>query len=414
MDKTYNNIHGFSHSRAEVFSANDLMPAIFTLVIITQYIYLFSYNYVPEGARSALSGILAVFHVAMAAAAIAFRGRMWNIVILAAFVLMVLTWTVSHGFGFSEVSGFDARLALRKAVLFLMFIWMLAYPLALPVRVLIFFAVFGTILGGIIALTGEPIQLGGHSRLATITGGLTQMHPSARFIAVQIILLDVLRRAGLLMPKFAWPLILFGIAILIGYLGRNELVFVGIYYCSLMYFRYRHEPAIKWSILPIGGLIVVAAVVALLTGTNVQDYGSGRIGTWQHRLGLIWDRDFITFLVGGGVDSDFIFTPQWDFAEAFQSHNDFIHYMMENGLLGLIALCALFGALWGRLPETGKAILLGVIATSFFDNGFLQQPLLALNLALVLALSILGWQLKHLSGTVERPGSGGRTAATTG
>jgi len=396
ITKSYPNIDNLSTKSTGGAAALDLVPAVFCFVITTQYIYLFSFNIVPDTLRAVLSGVLAMTHVAMAVAAIAFRARAWNLIILAAFSMIILTWVISHGLGFGEVRGMDTREALRKTVLFVMFIWVLAYPTSLPLRLLIIFAIFGTLLGGAIALTGEPVYVSGRPRLGSITGGLDQMHPSARFIALQIILLHQLRMYDLLSARIAWPLIIFGIALLIGYLGRNELVFVGVYYCSLMYFRYGKDPIIKWSVLPVTGLIIVAAVVALLVGSHVQDYGSGRIGTWQHRLNLIWDRDLTTFLFGGGVNADRIFTPQWDFGEAFLSHNDFIHYTMENGLIGLAALCAVFGALWARVPDIGKAIVLGVLATSFFDNGFFQQPLLSLNLALVLALSIVGWQLKQL------------------
>jgi hypothetical protein len=64
--------------------------------------------------------------------------------------------------------------------------------------------------------------------------------------------------------------------------------------------------------------------------------------------------------------------------------------MMENGLLGLIAMGLFFGGLWMRLGRNGRAIVVGVAVNSFFANGFFQSPLLAFSLTLTMALSLLG------------------------
>jgi hypothetical protein len=84
-----------------------------------------------------------------------------------------------------------------------MMIWVLTFPLALPLRLLWCAAVFGTLYGAFIAYSGPPLHYNINDlepRLASLTGGIREVHPSAKFMALQLILLALLRRARLMTP----------------------------------------------------------------------------------------------------------------------------------------------------------------------------------------------------------------------
>lgn len=369
-----------------------LIYGAFCVVIVIQYLYLFTFNWVPE-LRAPLSGTIAAFNVILAAITVLVRPAPWIYLLLGSAGLTILTLIPAHALGFGEAPVFDAAEAIRKLVLPLIMIWVLTFPLALPRSLLWWVAVLGSIVGVVIAFSGPPVYLGGgfdDPRLASITGGLNQMHPSTKFIALQLVLVDVLRRGGLMTPKVAWPLTALCAAALIGYRGRTEILFIFIYYLSLVYSHFRKITIVKWSPPIIFTLVVTVSIIALYVGENVQYWGSGRIGTWYERLVLVVNRDIVTFLFGGGIGSDRVWTSQWAFAdEGLIAHNDYLYFLMEHGLFGLFIPVMFLWGLWLRTHSYGHAIVAAVAVSSFFDNGFFRSPLLSTCLALVLAASIV-------------------------
>ena len=370
-------------------SSRGIMYAVLCVVILVQYAYVFTFNWVPE-LRLPLSSALAGIHVVAAGLTILLRPAAWNKLLLLSAVLLFGAMIPPHALGFGEVQGFDMVGALRKLVLPLMMIWVLAYPLAIPRRLITVVAVCATVAGCVIAITGDPVYVSGTPRLGSITGGPTQMHPSAKFLALQLVLLDLLWRGRMLSGRVAWPLIGLTFIVLDAYGGRNEMVFVLAYYAALAYFHWRHITIVRYAPPLLLILGILAAAIAFSVSTGVEAWGSGRIGVWTYRLQLIAERDIMPFLFGGGVGADVVWTPQWWFFEdGSTAHNDYLHIVMESGVVGLIALGALVLGLWLRLYEEGRAIIIAVLVNSMFANGFFQSPLLAMNMTLILAYSIV-------------------------
>lgn len=377
----------------------------FWVLIPIQVFYLFAYNHLPEQARMLLSSALFAAHLGLGALTLLGRPSGWNLLLLVSILLTILTWIPAHVLGMGEVSAFGMGDLLRNIAWPLMLIWVLSYPLSLPRSLLCWYAVLFTLLGAVIALTGPPVYVSGTARLASITSGLDNMHASAKLMALQILLLDQLRRAGLLDARLAWPLIVLAGAILLGFGGRNELVFVLCYFAARIYFAFRHDLVIRFAPLVATGLAVVAAIVVLQIVAHPGTLGSGRIGVWSYRLWLIAHRDPVTFFFGGGVGADIIWTPQWWFFEdGASAHNDYLHIVMESGIVGLLAMFILMYALWLRLPDDGRAILVAIGVNSFFANGFFTSPLLALSLSFVMATSLMGALMRQAeAGTAAPP-----------
>jgi hypothetical protein len=364
---------------------------IMMITVVLQYFYVFTFNYAPEALRFVVAGALLAIHFSMSPYALGKKGQLWQAMILTSIALTMVSWSVAHG-THTTIVEMTVPEVLRNLAMFIMPLWLFCFPEHLPHRFLCIIALSSIILGGAIALTGDPVYVSGTPRLGSITGGLTQMHPSAKFIALQLLLVYQYYYARLLDAKLALPIMVFASAILVGYGGRNEILFVFAYFSWLLYFRYRNVPAVKWSPPVLIALLIVISAAALQLGEDVQKWGSGRIGVWEHRLDLIWSRDLLTFLFGGGLGADQIWNPQWWWMDQAAAHNDFLHITMESGLVGLIAVVIFIVALLMRLPGSSKALVVALVVESMFSNGQFQSPLIALNYFLLATASIFCWQ----------------------
>lgn len=374
---------------------------IMLITVILQYLYIFSFNHAPETVRFVVAGSLLAIHFGMFPYALGKKSQLWQALILVSIAMTMASWTIAHGIHTTTVEMTVPEL-MRNVAMFVMPVWLLSFPEHLPHRFLCIVTILGILLGGMIALTGTPVYVSGTPRLGSITGSLTQMHPSAKFMALQLVVVFQYYYARLLSAKIAVPVMLFAVAILIGYRGRNEMLFVLAYFAGLLYFRYRGVFAVKWTPPVLLLLAIVIAAAALHLGEHVEKWGSGRIGVWEHRLGLIWGRDVLTFLFGGGLGADQIWNPQWWWMDEAAAHNDFLHITMESGLVGLIASIIFIAALLMRMPGNSKSIVLALIVESMFSNGQFQSPLIALNYFLLAAVSIYCWQRRSALDALRR------------
>jgi hypothetical protein len=380
----------------------------FNVVIILQLLNIFTFNWHPELSLP-LAGTLAAIHVVLAGLTLLMRRAQWAMLLLLSATINIAVLLPPHMLGLSEMRGLDMTELSRRLVLPLMMIWMLAFPLALPVRLLRGAAIFGTLYAGYIVLTEPQFVYNvndGYLRFASLTGGLDQIHLSAKFVALQIILLDLLRRGKLMRPPVAWALIGICVVLMDGYGARAQLLFVAIYWIYLVYCNYRSEFVIRW--MPVLGLVlaITIAVIALQIGTDVNKWGSGRIGTWHYRFLLIADRDLVTLLFGGGIGADNMWTPQWGWGDdTLISHNDYLYFLTDHGIVGLLIPAIFLYGLWIRLGDHGRAIVMAIIITSVVDNGYFRTPMLAGWLAIVLSTSLLVSLLRG-----EIPGPNGNSA----
>ena len=378
---------------ATTVSPLDLAPrglvfGVFCIVIVIQYVYALSFNWSPE-LRAPLSGALAAINVVLAGLTILLRPAAWNLMLLLSASLMSVTLIPSHALGLGEVRGLDLDELARKLVLPLMYIWVLAYPLALPRLLLVSCATVAALVGAAIAVTGEPVMVSGTPRLASITGALTQMHPSAKFMTMHLILFDLFRRAGFVRPWFSWAMIALCGTILLGYGARSDQLFVAVYYLSFAYWHYRQLIIVRIAPLYVAAIAVVASLLLLaLIPSVVNQWGSGRINHWQYRLDLLAQRDLATLLFGGGVGSDIQWSASWWWMPEVNAHSDFLYYLTEHGVVGLVVLGLIICALWIRSGVEGRALLAGAVASSSINNGYFRSPLTATFLIFAFAVAL--------------------------
>jgi|GEM_PF-2508951 hypothetical protein len=388
----------------------DLVRLGASAFVTIQFLYVLSFNFVPGAVATVLAASIALIHMLLAIYAIMIRPAAWNLMILGSMAITIMCWMVSHGFGTAEVSlSFPFAEAFRDFAIFFAAIWLMAFPERLPHKWLMYLVVAGTILGSLIALTGPPNIIAGTVRLASITGGEDGIHPGAKFMAVQLILVDLFRRLGMLPRYVAWALIALTLFILEGLGGRNEMLLVFVYAAGVMYYKFPPSGFIKS--LPFLGFVLfcLLAFVAFSVGENIEDWGSGRIGVWLHRYEIIQHRDLATFLFGGGLGADRLWTPQWRWMATALAHNDFVHLLMERGLIGLMATFLMLAGLAMRLHHNARALLVAVIASSALSNGFLQTPMAASHAMLALSLALFVYQRQQAIAAEEEAEEGHET-----
>ena len=392
--------------------ARGLIYYAFWVVIPVQAFYIFGYNYLPESLRLVLSAALLGIHVVLAGITLLGRPGAWNLVLLVSVLMSVATWIPAHFLGLGEVGAVSPVELVRSIAWPLMLIWVLAYPLSLPRSLLVWYAIIFTLIGAFVALTGPSVIVSGTARLASITSGIDNMHASAKLMAVQVLMLDQLRRARLLDARLAWGLI--GIAgfIMLGFGGRNEMLFVMCYYGAQLYFRWRNDIVIWYAPFIAVGLALIAATVILQVVSNPGSLGSGRIGVWAYRIYLITHRDALTFIFGGGVGADRVFTPQWWYFDDAAAHNDYLSNTMDGGIVGLVSMFVMFYGMWLRLPTDGRCLVIAIGVNSFFANGFFTSPMLALSLSFVLTMTMLGELIRQADAATPQPAAPPRGRAS--
>ncbi|MFO1146622.1 MAG: hypothetical protein U1E33_08820 [Rhodospirillales bacterium] len=231
---------GFGSTARE--RALDLITPTAAIAVPLQYAYIFLFNHTPEAVRLGMALVLLLVHVTLATSALSRRLDVWQAAILAAAAIMILCWMVAHGAN-PKSTPFSITFAVRDLSILVMPLWLLTFPERLPHRMILMLAIGSIILGGIIAFLGPAVFVSGTARLASITGGPLQMHASAMFIALQVILLTEYYRGRQLFGAISWPVTAFAAVVLIGYGGRNEFVILAAYVAALGYFRYSHVPA---------------------------------------------------------------------------------------------------------------------------------------------------------------------------
>jgi O-antigen ligase len=205
---------------------------------------------------------------------------------------------------------------------------------------------------------------------------------------LNVFIIDQMRRAGVVSPTIAWPLVAFAIVIIVGYQARTAWVMLAGYYATSLYYRWRHIDFVRVLPLVLLGLGAVFVIAFLaLSGEDIERLGSGRMASYILRMEILSNRDWGPLLFGSGPDTDKFRTAVW-WWEAKGAHNDYLHAGIETGLVGVLALIIFLVALYSKLPVFGKPLFFSLIASSALSNGLLGRPTLGIYLFLAASVSI--------------------------
>jgi len=373
-------------------------------VISVQYFYTLSFNYMPGGIRLGLAGSIELIYLFLSIYAAIARPSGWSRLIGISTFMLIISWVVSY---FETDNAFDIQIVSRDILPYVSVIWVLSYPEAIPWKLLRGLAVISLLVGSTVALLGDAATIGGITRLAYITGvpygtdGIG-LHPSAYFILLNVLVIDQLRNLGAIRPLFAWALIALGVIVLLGYVVRTTLVMLLVYGLIKIYYQLKNvqlfKPLVFFSVFM--GIIGLFGWIGLTT-SDLGELGSGRFSSYVHRFELLQNRGVSMLVFGSGPGTDLFTTDVWWY-EAKGAHNDFIHAIVERGLMGMGGMVLFLFALGVRLTDSSKALLFAVIAGSAISNGLFSRPSVIpyLFFAMGLALNLYSAQdNKQLSQT---------------
>jgi hypothetical protein len=134
--------------------------------------------------------------------------------------------------------------------------------------------------------------------------------------------------------------------------------------------------------------IIVLVLFSILKGFDWDSFSSGRLTMYQAKLEILEDYTLGDYLIGKGRGSDLVSTSEWWWTKK-ASHNDFITYSVENGLLYVVTFTVLLLSLVftrKQIPKLFMVIILGYLATSAISNGFSVRPLASYILFIMLAM----------------------------
>jgi hypothetical protein len=208
---------------------------------------------------------------------------------------------------------------------------------------------------------------------------------------LNIVLVDQLRQRQLLRPIFAWPLVIFGVYVIFGYWSRNNMVSLFIYFLATFYYSSRSGGLVGPVYFLLCGFFLLFSIgtVLFVDMNELYYWGSGRIGTYIHRIDILSGRDFGSLIFGTGLGSDWFRSYTWWNTEKV-SHSQYFSIIIEQGFLGIISFIIFMIAIYYRLPRgRAKALFYMVLISGFYGFGLASDSQIAVLLFAAMAVAIV-------------------------
>lgn len=173
---------------------------------------------------------------------------------------------------------------------------------------------------------------------------------------------------------FAFMLISF-LFLIVGYNVRTVIVFYFLFIVVMLYltsgfFRYLYAKILLF--VP----FVLGLILIYFRDFDWNQFSSGRLTMYAKKFDILEDYSVKDYLLGRGWESDLVKTKEWWWEEK-GSHNDFLTYLVENGIpfmftFILLLLSLLF--LTKRISIVLATLIFGYLLTSLLSNGFAVRP----------------------------------------
>lgn len=349
---------------------NDAGPPgnlLLNATIAGHFLHAASFNGLPDMFRLLLGGILMSAHVILLARARETFERplmlLPQILVLGAPILGLLLLDTP-----TETSELP-KLALLALIPLTFFVYRHEINLGLLATLVTLSVLAMTAIG----VGGYPYDYNGSTRLAPFTGG-EGVHPSAYFALTQLLLAAALHRTGAMTRGHYLFLALLCVVALIGYAVRTTHAMLAVVLGFGLLFAAVGTWRERSVIIALVAFIALAAfVVLLIGGFDFDQFSSGRLATYEHRVQLLLNRDFLPLLFGTGLGTDWFRAGDW-WWENKNAHNDYLHYLIEIGCVGTLGVCLLVWQMWERSELWGRAFVLAVVVGGAVSNALLMRP----------------------------------------
>jgi len=345
------------------------------------FAYQISFNLLPDGIRIKLAALIAACILMVSVGSLFLRPQLWRLLTAATLLGVGLCWLLSEGLG---VGQFELMPAVRFMLPLWFGIWLLEYRAALRPRWVLAMCI-GVLLFALAWVALHPQEFVNNlMRFSPFTGGEDGAHASAYLVALCALAVHQLRLNGEISGQFAWSLLAIAAVLLIG-LRVATPIFMLINYGLVHVLLTRRLSSLQkagiWLLMVLGIVAVLVWHEALQIAAggstgHIENLGSGRIGTWLHRIELLGQRDLLTLLVGTGPGSDVFTSPIW-WWEGKDSHNDLLMLTIEIGLLGLSLWLACVYFLLRGLGRGGLPLAWFFLSGALISNALVGRPYLA-------------------------------------
>jgi hypothetical protein len=174
--------------------------------------------------------------------------------------------------------------------------------------------------------------------------------------------------------------------LIVGYNVRTVIVFYFLFIIVMLYlttgfFRYVYAKAILFIPFFIG------LIAIYFRDFDFDRFSSGRLTMYAKKYDILQGYTFKDYLFGRGWGSDMVKTTEWWWEEK-GSHNDFLTYVVENGIpFTIVFLILLLSLLFlsKRISIVLTTLIVGYLLTSLLSNGFAVRPLASYMFFLVFA-----------------------------
>lgn len=241
-----------------------------------------------------------------------------------------------------------------------------------------------------LALFGT-FMLAGTPRPYPFTGS-DGVHSSAYAVTASFIGIVILKRLNRIGWKTALVLGIPLFALIAAYQVRTTwvltILFLGT--ASVLEARQRINRDTQGAIIAFAMTLLMLAILMLLIfpmpGIDLVAFSSGRTAVYVERFDIISQRTAFDLVFGTGPGSDRFFSSTW-WWDKKDSHNDFLHFIIETGFLGFTGLMIVLASVLWRANSAQIPILVSLIGSSMVSNGLLERPLLAVLFAGLLAIA---------------------------
>jgi hypothetical protein len=366
-----------------------------TLIFLAAGLYSVFFNYLPEAPRLAIAAAVGLFLIASACLP-TLQGRQLHLdlrnvamsvsllSLLAAYLFLIDT-AVGAG---DYVSDIVRSLTSVGAIVYFA---TTRTPILPVVKIMVFVAAAGTAI--ILTATHGLYDYAGVWRPQPF-GGLDAIHSSAYVITSAFLGTVLMRMQGEISRPTAWLLGLPLFLLIVAYQVRTTWVMLIVFFGVLALLALKRAVDRPVFSAIVGVLIAAVVVVVpvllllLLPGLDLETFSSGRTETYIERFVLLSQREPAVLLFGSGLGSDSFFSSAW-WWEPKDSHNDFLHVVIEQGLINLVALAIIIAATLRHATPIQAAVVLSLVSGSLISNALLDRPMLAvLHLGLMAVASV--------------------------
>ncbi|MAZ73160.1 MAG: hypothetical protein CMC70_08415 [Flavobacteriaceae bacterium] len=196
------------------------------------------------------------------------------------------------------------------------------------------------------------------------------------------VLASVFMAIALFLRKRYWYLYAFMFAslvfLIIGWNVRTAIVMYFIFIAVMLYQSNTFFKEMYAKILVVTPFLVLF-IAYIITVVDIDKFSSGRLTMYDDKIELLQEYSTTDFLLGRGIGSDLITTNEWWWEEK-GSHNDFLTYIVENGIPFVVLFIVLIFSLLlmsRKVSVFNLWMLVGYLITSMLSNGLATRPLAA-------------------------------------